>query len=83
MSKHNITLCRYSENMQVIAGLSVPLVAEHCQKNLPSSHQRPQGRVAAMPPTLDDHMIQCNATTSHPALVQLSLILIFTQPRAV
>ena len=58
MSKHNITLCRYSENMQVIAGLSVPLVAEHCQQNLPSSHQHSQGRVAAMPPTLDDHMIQ-------------------------
>ena len=62
MSKHNITLCRYSENMQVIAGLSVSLVAEHCQQNLPSSHQRSQGRVAAMPPTLDDDMIQCNDT---------------------
>ena len=43
--------------MQVIAGLSVPLVAEHSQQNLPSSHQRPQGRVAALPPTLDHDII--------------------------
>ena len=54
---HNITLCRYSENMQIVAGLSVPSVAEHGHQNLPSPHQRPQGRVAALPPALDKHMI--------------------------